>query len=134
MIMLDTHIWHWWVNQIPRKLSAGIITLIEDADEIAISAISCFEMAWLVRHDRIDLGMPFEHWFNEVKHSTDIQILPITAPIGIQAAHLPEHHKDPQDRIIIATTLHHSAHLISFDSAFPAYHELDGRLIGRQPL
>jgi PIN domain nuclease of toxin-antitoxin system len=29
MIVLDTNIWHWWVNQIPGKLSIEIITLIE---------------------------------------------------------------------------------------------------------
>lgn len=132
MIVLDTHIWHWWINQIPGKLSLEIITLIEETDEVAVSAISCFEMAWLVRHDRIDLDMPFEYWFSEVENNTDIQILPVTAQIGIQAAALPEHHKDPQDRIIIATALAYSAHLLSFDSAFPTYRELDGRLIGPQ--
>ena len=105
MIVLDTHIWHWWTNQIPGKLSLEIITLIEETNEIAVSAISCFEMAWLVRHGRIDLGMPFNHWFNEVECNTDIQILSVTAQIGIQAVALPEHHKDPQDRIIIATAL-----------------------------
>jgi len=129
--VLDTHIWHWWTNQIPGKLSAEIINLIEETDAIAVSAISCFEMAWLVRHGRIDLDMPFEDWFGEVELSTQVRFLPITAQIGIQAAALPEHHKDPQDRIIIATTLLYDAQLISFDSAFPAYRELEGRLLGR---
>jgi len=32
MIVLDTHIWHWWVNQIPGKLSLGTIALIEESD------------------------------------------------------------------------------------------------------
>jgi PIN domain nuclease of toxin-antitoxin system len=130
MIVLDTHIWHWWVNQIPGKLSEKTIALIEEADDVAISAISCFEMAWLVRHGRIDLNMSFEHWFKQIEHSTDIQILPVTAQIAIQAVALPEHHKDPQDRIIIATALTYDARLLSFDSAFPAYHELNGRLLG----
>lgn len=129
MIVLDTPIWHWWTNQIPGKLSLKIIALIEETDELAVSAISCFEMAWLVRHGRIDLDMPFEDWFREVECHTGIQILPVTAQIGIQAVALPEHYKDPQDRIIIATALLHDAYLLSFDSAFPAYGELGGRLI-----
>jgi hypothetical protein len=65
MIVLDTHIWHWWTNQIAGKLTAREIALIEEADEIGVSAISCFEMAWLQRHGRIDLGMPFEEWLLE---------------------------------------------------------------------
>ncbi len=130
MIVLDTHIWHWWVNQIPGKLSPEIIALIEEADEVGISAISCLEMAWLVHHGRIDLNMPFDYWFSQIQHSTDIQILPVTDRISIQAVTLPEHHKDPQDRIIIATTLFYDARLISFDPAFLIYRELDGRLLG----
>ena len=95
MIVLDTHIWHWWINQIPGKLPTTTFDLIEETDEVGISAISCFEMAWLVRHGRIDLDMPFEQWSSEVENSTGIQILPVTARIGVQAAALPEHHKDP---------------------------------------
>ena len=76
--------------------------------------------------------MPFVHWFSEVEKNTDIQILPVTAEIGIQAVALPEHHKYPQDRIIISTALIYDAQLLSFDTAFSAYRELDGRLIGPQ--
>lgn len=74
--------------------------------------------------------MSFDHWFSQIEYSTDIRILPVTAQIGIQAVALPEHHKDPQDRIIIATALIYDARLLSFDSAFSAYRELDSRLLG----
>ena len=103
MIVLDTHIWHWWTNQILGKLSAPIIELIEQADDVAVSAISCFEMSWLVRHGRI----------------------------ASLALTLPEHHKDLQDRLIIATAIIYYARLLSFDAAFPADQELNGRLINR---
>lgn len=64
MILLDTHIWHWWINQIPGRLSPATIDLIEEADEVGVSAISCFEMAWLVRHGRIELDLSFEEWLS----------------------------------------------------------------------
>lgn len=131
MLVLDTHIWHWWVNQIPDKLSANIRDLIAESEIVAVSAISCFEMAWLVCHGRIDMDMAFEDWLSEVETSSDIQILPVTAQIAIQAVHLPEHHKDPQDRIIIATALHYNAKLISFDHIFSNYRELAGYLINK---
>jgi PIN domain nuclease of toxin-antitoxin system len=50
MIVLDTHIWHWWTNQIDGKLNVAQIALIEEAEWIGVSAISCFEMAWLHTH------------------------------------------------------------------------------------
>lgn len=131
MILLDTHIWHWWVNQIPGKLSPALIDRIEQEDEVLVSAISCFEMAWLVRHGRIDLGMPYSEWFAEVSAGSGIRFSPVTPEIAALAVSLPEHHKDPQDRLIIATALTHDAQLISFDGCFPLYRELDGLLIGR---
>lgn len=131
MLVLDTHIWYWWINQIPGKLSTNHLDLIAETKIVAVSAISCFEMAWLVRHGRINLGIAFDDWLNETEINSNITILPITAKIATQAVNLPEHHKDPQDRIIIATALHHNAKLLSFDGIFSSYQELDGYLISK---
>ncbi len=131
MLVLDTHIWHWWVNQIPNKLSSDVLDLISETEIVAVSAISCFEMAWLVRHGRIEMDMPFDDWLSEVEMNSNIQILPVTAQIATKAVHLPEHHKDPQDRIIIATALQYNAKLLSFDSVFSSYQELNGYLINK---
>jgi PIN domain nuclease of toxin-antitoxin system len=131
MIVLDTHIWHWWVNQIPGKLSQTTIALIEESADVCVSAISCFEMAWLVRHGRIDLGMKFEDWLMQVEEAQIVRFLPIIPWISARAVALPEHHKDPQDRLIIATALHHNAHLISFDASFLLYQELSGVLVNK---
>ncbi len=131
MLVLDTHIWHWWVNQIPGKLSSDALDLISETEVVAVSAISCFEMAWLVRHGRIEMDMSFEDWLSEVEVNSNIQILPVTAQIATKAVRLPEHHKDSQDRIIIATALQYNAKLLSFDSIFSSYQELDGNLINK---
>lgn len=109
MILLDTHIWHWWINQIPGKLSTELVDLIENADEVVVSTISCFEMAWLVRHGRIELDLGLDEWFAEVEASQAVRYLPVTAEIARRAVDLPEHHRDPQDRIIIATALQENA-------------------------
>ena len=132
MIVLDTHIWHWWINQIPGRLTPNLIERIETADRIGVSAISCFEMAWLVRHRRIDLELSLDEWFSTVEASATVEFLPVTSAIARQAVALPEHHKDPQDRLIIATALVNDAQLISLDAQFPAYLELQGRLIGHE--
>jgi PIN domain nuclease of toxin-antitoxin system len=58
-----------------------------------------------------------------------VNVLPITCDISYLAGTLPEHHKDPADRIIIATALYHNLKLMSLDSIFPAYQELVGQLI-----
>lgn len=96
---------------------------------IAVSAISCFEIAWLERHQRIILPCQPTEWFEKALSHSGIELLPITPAIAARAVNLPEHHSDPQDRIIIASAIEHNAKLMSDDSKFPMYLELQGRLL-----
>ena len=54
MIIVDTHIWLWWVNQNTELLKPLWMEKIEQADKVGVSAISWFEVAWLVQHDTHD--------------------------------------------------------------------------------
>ncbi len=128
MIVLDTHIWLWWLQQSP-KLKPDWQDLIDTEERVGVSAISCFEVAWLVRHDRIRLTQPLELWFEMALEGSAIELLPITPLIAQRSVALPEHHRDPQDRLIIATALQHRARLISADEKFSMYDELDGDLV-----
>ncbi|RKZ48956.1 MAG: type II toxin-antitoxin system VapC family toxin [Candidatus Parabeggiatoa sp. nov. 2] len=128
MIVLDTHIWLWWFSQNP-KLKTIWLEHIEQANQVGVSAISLFEVSWLDRHNRIQLPCPRNEWFDKALVGSDIQLIPITPEIASQAVELPEHHSDPQDRIIIATALIHNALLLSADSKFKLYTELEDKLI-----
>lgn len=86
----------------------------------AVSAISCIEMTRIVQHGRIDLDMPFGQWFNKIENCTGFQNLPVTAPIGIQAVDLPEHHKDSQGELSSQQRFYYEAYLTSFDKVFSA--------------
>lgn len=129
MIIIDTHIWLWWVNDDIDLLGQVKNDLIQNADVVAVSAISCFEVAWLDAHTRIQLPCSRADWFEKALEGSGINLLPITPAIASLAVDLPEHHSDPQDRIIIATALNHDARLMSADGKFPLYKELDGRLL-----
>ena len=56
MIVLDTHIWLWWINADQMRLQSAWTARIESAESVGVSAISCFEVAWLAHHGRIDLA------------------------------------------------------------------------------
>jgi PIN domain nuclease of toxin-antitoxin system len=58
-----------------------------------------------------------------------IEILGITPQIAEKAVTLPEHHSDPQDRLIMATAIVHGAKLISADGKFVAYADLANLLV-----
>ena len=129
MLLLDTHIWIWWSNQTPKRIPSEIMKQIEKADTVAISAISCFEVTWLYDHKRILLEIPVQEWITQATDAANIICLPVSCKIAGLAGELPEHHKDPQDRIIIATAICHTSQLISADSQFSEYQELKDLLI-----
>ena len=128
MLILDTHALYWWVNHTPDKLGQQQIDAIETAESLAVSAMTCWEMAWLVKHGRIALKLPVSEWLNQVEEN-GVAIIPVSRAIAERAVTLPEHHKDPVDRIIIATTIEHHAQLLSVDARFPDYQELAGLLV-----
>jgi len=76
-------------------------------------------------------------WANQTadklrKHHVEasgVMVIPVSRNIALRATQLPEHHKDPIDRLVIATALEHNARLISLDTRFPDYAELNALLV-----
>lgn len=129
MILLDTHVWVRWLDPDVKPLPRGMIDRIETAGQLAVSAISCWEVACLLRRGRLDLTLPLEQWTDWALADSGVVCLPVQREIAIRAANLPEHHRDPADRMIIATALHHGIQLASLDGSFPAYQEVAAYLI-----
>ena len=73
--------------------------------------------------------MPSQKWIDVGLSGSSITCLPIDRQITVLAANLPDHHRDPADRIIIATAITHGAQLMSFDEQFRKYDELKGHLL-----
>ena len=129
MIVLDSHIWYWWINQEHQRLSSGMMEAIETADRVGVSSVSCFELALAHHRGRLELPMPRNEWFALALQGSDIECLPLDERIAQKAVNLTEVHRDPFDRIIIATALHLDARLASVDGHFAAYPELAGILL-----
>jgi len=130
VIVIDTHIWLWWINQEKEKLKAKWSEKISEADHVGVSAISLFEVSWLERHKRIEVVGSIREWFDKALAGSGVELLPITPEIASMAVELEEHHTDPQDRIIMATAIVRDAYLLSADRKFRLYSELGSRLIG----
>lgn len=124
-MLLDTHIWYRWLgkNDLPKR----IIDQIENANTVFVSVTSCWELAQLVKRKRIHLSMPLEKWIELA--SIDLEILPITKEIALLSEELENHHKDPADRFIIATSIIYQMPVVSLDAVFPKYLEIEHLLI-----
>lgn len=124
MIVLDTHIWFWWINQEHNRFPLSWLARIENAAHVVVSPVSCFEIALANQRGRLSLPCEVDAWLEQALQPAGIELLPMTAAIATRAVSLSPVHKDPFDRIIIASALEHNAQLVSIDGFFPQYPEL----------
>jgi PIN domain nuclease of toxin-antitoxin system len=120
MLILDTHAWFQWVVA-PELLPDSVRSWLKASDLLAISAVSPYEIALHVERGRVQINMPLREWFGEAIAGFGIALLPITTDIAACAAALPSIHRDPWDRIIIATALNYDAMLLTKDDTIPLY-------------
>lgn len=112
-LLLDSHVLHWWSSE-PEKLSRRADRAIEDADELAVSAISWYELAWLARHERIEVSGPVRGWLEILTRG--VRTIGISPAVAEAAVSLPSAFPgDPADRIIYATALETGWDLVTKD-------------------
>ena len=106
MILLDTHIWIWWVSNSP-ELSPKHKTLIEKEipKGIVVSAISCWEIAKKVEIGKLQLDRSTDQWIKNALNYPGIQLIDLSLEILLASTQLPGNfHKDPADQMIVATS------------------------------
>ncbi len=114
-MLLDTHVVHWWSAE-PERVSPTARKALEDADELAVAAISWFELAWMARHERITLNIPSRSWLEGL--AAQVRTLGVTPAIADTAVALPSSFPgDPADRLIYATAVEHDLGLVTKDRA-----------------
>lgn len=128
MILLDTHIWVRWIEPGTDPLPASISRMIDSSGQVAVSAVSSWEVAYLAKRNRIILPLPVDAWLQAALEGSGITSLPLTAKMASRAANLADIHRDPADRFIIATAIETGAMLLTLDSLFKEYPELIGLL------
>lgn len=116
MILLDTHVLIW-LSEGSGKLGYRSKELADDAlsaEELAVSAISFWEVAMLRRAGRIELNQPVDAWRTRLLDTGLVEI-GIDGETAVTAAELGNFHEDPADRIIVATASRLSATLVTAD-------------------
>jgi PIN domain nuclease of toxin-antitoxin system len=117
VILVDTHVVAWLAfdqDQISRKARTAIDNARKNADGLAISDITLFELATLASKGRIRLDISLESFLQEVE--SRFVVLPISGRACARAMGLPATYpKDPADRIIGATALVEGLSLLTAD-------------------
>lgn len=123
LILLDTHVWLWWLSS-PDLLSKAASEQIDAAPQnggLAVSAISVWEVAMLVKKGRLELSLPVAELIAHCERLPILRFLPISPRIALDSVTLEPFHPDPADRLIAATARAHNATLISKDQRLLAF-------------
>jgi PIN domain nuclease of toxin-antitoxin system len=123
MIVLDTHIWVWWVHGDPQ-LSATHFTYLQaqETQGLGVSIISCWEVAKLVETTRLILPLPVETWLSHALGYPGVRLLNLTPRIVVESTQLPGvFHRDPADQMTVATARVYNCPLITVDRKILQY-------------
>jgi len=125
MLVLDTHVLLWWVNgsdSLSKPAEKAIKKTLSQGSEIIISSISAWEVSMLIEKGRLILSMDVESWFAEVSQIDGVRFIPIDNETGIKSTLLPGNfHKDPADRMIVATARKLAVPLVTADEKIRSY-------------
>lgn len=123
MIVVDTHVWIWWILDTER-LSDAQRRVMEDneGDSIGVSAISCWEIAKLCEYRRLELPVELSEWLAAALSYPGVSLLGITPEVAVESTRLPGgFHRDPADQIIVATARVHACDLVTSDEKIVKY-------------
>jgi len=124
MIVLDTHAWVWFLSN-PELLSKKAKRYVDVAVEekaIMISSISAWEVALLVARKRLILTLELSNWIAKSEMLPFLKFIPVDNSVAIKSVNLPQPlHRDPADRIIIATAISLGAPIVTKDEKILNY-------------
>ncbi len=120
-ILIDTHCWLWWIAS-PEKLSAESIRILKNPlNTILFSAASSWEIAIKYALGRLPLSESPDQFIPKRLVRDGITPLSIEHTHVLHTAHLPHHHRDPFDRLIISQSIIENTPVLTSDEAFAQY-------------
>lgn len=120
-LLVDAHTLIWAVDD-PSKLGPQAVTVLQDpANDLLLSAATIWEIAIKVGLKKLSLSMPYKQWVTKAMADLGMTVLPITVEYADVQAGLPNHHRDPFDRMLVAQSQLENIHLVSADPVFDQY-------------
>lgn len=120
-ILLDTHAFVWWLEGSPRLSRAAQSAIGDPGTEVFVSAATAWEIATKCRMGKLPGVQVAADDLVAVLHAHGFEALDVTVTDGQRAGNLPQHHKDPFDRMLIAQALRLDIPLVTNETLFDAY-------------
>ncbi|MGB9304164.1 MAG: type II toxin-antitoxin system VapC family toxin [Mycobacterium sp.] len=119
--LIDTHVWLWMQSD-PDRLCDETRAIVQDVRTgILFSAASAWEIAIKYRLGKLPLPEPPASYVPDRMRRSGTSPLPVDHPHTLRTADLPDHHRDPFDRILVAQAQLLDLTIITADDQFSAY-------------
>jgi PIN domain nuclease of toxin-antitoxin system len=133
-LLLDTHI-ALWLDTGNSRLCGTTRAAIDEfwlsGGTILLSAVSAWEIALLVDTGRIELDVPVAAWVERFLIPPGIEAVPLSHTAACRSYALPGlDHRDPADRLLIATAIELACPLVTYDERILRFDERHGRQYG----
>ena len=119
-LLLDTHVYLWFLADSPR-LSSGARSSIERAEVVFVSAASIWEATIKVGVGKLEGDT---EWIAREIAGSGLTELPVTARHASRVARLPNIHRDPFDRLLVAQALEESVGFLTANPLLARYSDL----------
>ena len=123
MILLDTHVWIWWVDG-SAQLPSDYMAYLQQHEQqgLGVAAISCWEVSKLSQLGRLQWTCDLRTWMAQALAYPGVRLLDLSPQIAVESTQLPgTFHRDPADQIIVATARIHQCALVTLDSRIRNY-------------
>jgi PIN domain nuclease of toxin-antitoxin system len=116
MVVLDTHALLWWALD-PDRLSRAAAASVREMELRGgfASAISIWELGVKIQRGKLDLGISIEEFTRRIDRSAIVELLPVDTATWLRSLGLAWDHRDPADRVIVATAVLRGAPLVTAD-------------------
>ena len=119
-LLLDTHIYLWWLIDSPA-LPQRAHQMIEEADQVFVSVVSIWAAGIKWRAGTLPVAPEV---LVEGISMNGLSALPVNMAHALQLTQLPDHHRDPFDRILVAQAMAEPMFLLTSDRVLADYGDL----------
>ncbi|MCE9552938.1 MAG: type II toxin-antitoxin system VapC family toxin [Planctomycetes bacterium] len=120
-LLLDTHALLWFAQNPPRLSPQAMLAIMDPANEKLVSPASYWEIAIKISLGKYVLSQPYEEFMSKAIDANGFQYLHIEPRHTAALLSLPQHHRDPFDRLMIAQSIVEGISMVSNDAGLDAY-------------
>lgn len=106
-VVLDTHIWIWWLlgqADLAKRERESLDQLAAEGTPPSLPAVCLWEAQMLDAKGKLSLGLPFDRWLRAATDPRVVSLAPLDVEVVLAVSQLPaSFHGDPADRLIVAT-------------------------------